>query len=82
MIYYCIAGKSYLNSNQSLFLFLLSSATTESGNLDNDDDEDKENSENNSQNIQQEVLSPVEVVSVRSHVSVVRMSEEILQPPD
>ena len=74
--------KFYFNSNLALFLFLLSSATTESGNLDNDDDEDNKNSENNSQNIQQEVLSPVEMVSVRSHVSVVGVSEEILQPPD
>ena len=41
------------------------------------DDEDE-----HCHDIQEEILRPAEVVSDRPHAGVVRMSEEVLQPPD
>ena len=49
--------------------------------LDDEKNERCEGEEEDSHDVDEEVLDPVEVVGVRPHAGVVRMSEEILQPP-
>ena len=57
------------------FIFNIPKRATTFDDLDEDDDDAGENQEEESEYIKEEVLSPVKVVSVRLHVSVVRMPE-------
>ena len=50
--------------------------------LINNTDRDHYDNEEEEQNIYQEVLEPVEIMGDRPHIRVVRMSQEILQPPN
>ena len=63
------------------FLFCLSGKAS-SEYLDQNYDGYCDDEKEHCHDIQQEVLRPAEVVCDRPHVGVVRMSEEVLQPPD
>ena len=63
------------------FIFTLPSGAATFEKLRDEDNNSGDYDKESSHDVQEEVLEPVEVVSVRLHVGVVRMSEQILQPP-